>query len=189
MNEKGFRSSADHTALIYCWRLIQSNVRLSETNHSCFCYLTLTCQADPSLDRCLWPSVGGGMTSVAVGAQVTEMGPGSRRCLSGSWRAACRCVSWVQGVTWWCWTGCGHLLHRGERRWWLKRGGQTGNKMTDVLEILFSRNAHRCLWQRTLHCMCQHSHHLKERDKFIQNPAVSLPNSFPTVTVLQQEHK
>lgn len=64
------------------------------------------------------------MTLVAVGVQVTEMGPGSRRCPSGFWRAACRCVFWVQGVTWWCWTGCDHLLHKGERHWWLKKGGQ-----------------------------------------------------------------
>lgn len=53
--------------------------------------------------------------AAAVGVQVRAMGPGGCRGLSGSWRAVCRCASWVQGVTW-CWTGCGHLLHTGERQ-------------------------------------------------------------------------
>lgn len=96
----------------------------SQTNHFCFSYPALTCQANPSLDRCPWPSAGGGTPSVVVGGPATATAPGSRRCPSGSWRAACRCVSWVQGVTWWRWTGFGHLFHRGgrHRRW--EAGGQ-----------------------------------------------------------------
>lgn len=54
--------------------------------------------------------------AAAVGVQVRAMGPGGCHGLSGSWREVCRCASWVQGVTWWCWTGCGHLLHTGERQ-------------------------------------------------------------------------
>lgn len=134
--------------------------------HFCCSYPTLTCRASPSLDRCLWPSAGGGRTSVAVGVRATAMAPGSRRCLIGSWREACRCVSWVQGVTWWCCTGFGHLLHKGERHQWWKKGGQTEEIRGQMnWKDCFPENAHRCWWQRKWHCMCQNSHHLKEKEK------------------------
>lgn len=52
--------------------------------------------------------------AAAAAVQETAKGPGVRRCPRGSWPGACRCVSGEQGVTWWCWTGCGHLLHTDE---------------------------------------------------------------------------
>lgn len=144
-----------------CWS--NSCAGGSQTNNFCFSYPALTCQASPSLDRCPWPSAGGGTPSAAVGGPATATAPGSRRCPSGSWRAACRCVSWVQGVTWWRWTGFGHLLHSGERHRRLETGW--GNETTNELERLFSRNAHRCWWWRTWHCMCQNSRHLQGKEQ------------------------
>lgn len=115
MTQKTFSSSTDQAVLIHCYNHTSGSEFTSLIITSSV--LSLTCRASPSLDRCLWLSVGGGTASAAAaaGVQVRATGPGGCRGPSGSWRAACRCAFGVQGVTWWCWTGCGHLLHTGER--------------------------------------------------------------------------